>query len=68
MSGNLSSLAEATEATLALDTESSEDDEEAGAGACDLDLRRPPFRPPRVAPSPRQPGTLRKLNWVFNFG
>lgn len=55
MSGNLSSRAEATDATLALDTESSDDDDDAGAGAWDRDRRLPPLRP-RVAPS-RLPGT-----------
>lgn len=44
-------------ATLALDTESSDDEEEAGAGACERDRRRPPLRP-RTPPS-RLPGTCR---------
>lgn len=67
MSGSLSSLAEATDATLALETESSDDDEEAGAGACDLDLRRPPFRP-RVAPSRHpDPGTCNMFYIVLGF-
>lgn len=42
-------------ATLAFETESSDEEEEAGAGACDRDRRRPPLRP-RV-PLSRLPGT-----------
>lgn len=44
-SGSLNSRAEATDATDALDTDSSEEEDVASAGAWDLDLRLPPFLP-----------------------
>lgn len=54
-SGSRSSLADATDATLALETESSDDEDDAGAGAWERERRRPPLRP-RPLPS-RLPGT-----------
>ena len=44
-SGSLNSRADATDATDAFDTDSSEEEDVASAGACDLDLRLPLFLP-----------------------